>query len=189
MKIILGSKSVGRKEVLTNAGYTFNILVANIDEEAIRSEDYELLPLLIARGKTEALLPRIKEDAILITSDQVVVWNGELREKPKDADQARDWLRNYSKHPSKAVTSVVVTNTHTGKTAEGVDIVKVSFNKIPDDVIESLIKKGRILNTAGACIAEDPLLSPYIKTLEGDIDSLTGLPMRLTEKLMEEVGY
>jgi septum formation protein len=189
MKLILGSKSVGRYEVLSNAGYEFDVMVSDIEEEAIRTGDYELLPLLIARGKKDALLPKIKEDAILITSDQVVVWNKRLREKPKDKNEARDWLRTHFKHPSKAITSVIATNTKTGKSAEGVDIVRVYFKKIPDNVIEKLIKKGRILNTAGACVAEDPLLNPYIKKLEGDLDSLTGLPMKLTKKLLEQVGF
>src|SRR5690606_31238710 len=130
--------------------------------ESIRTDNYELLPLLIARGKKEALLPRITDDAILITSDQVVVHNGELREKPRNDDEARSWLNSYSMHYSTAITSVVVTNTKNGKTAEGVDIVKVYFKKIPIEVIEKLIDKGTILHTAGACVAEDPLLNPYI---------------------------
>lgn len=189
MKIILGSKSVGRYEVLKSSGLRFEVMVSDINEESIRSDNFELLPLLIAREKTKALLPKIKTAAILITSDQVVVCNGQLREKPKDENEARVWLKSYAKYTSKAITSVVVTNTKTGKSAEGVDIVKVHFRKIPNDVIEKLIKKGRILQTAGACAGEDPLLNPYIKKLEGDLDSLTGLPMKLTEKLMRRVGF
>ncbi len=189
MKLILGSQSIGRKEVLTAAGFHFDVMVADIDEKAIRNDNFELLPLLIARAKTKALLPTIKDDAVLITSDQVVVCNGELREKPKDENEARSWLESYSLHPSKAITSVVVTDTKSGKQVEGVDIVDVFFDPIPDDVIEKLISQGRILRTAGACIAEDPLLTPYIRELRGDMDSLTGLPMRLTKKFLAEVGY
>lgn len=189
MKIILGSKSPGRREALERHGYKFDVMVSGINEEAIRSDDYWLLPLLIARGKAKALLPKIKEDAILITSDQVVVCNGELREKPKDALEAKKWLKSYEHHHSIAITSVVVTNTANNKTAEGVDVVKVYFNKIPDKIIDMLIKKGRILQTAGACVGEDPLLNPYIKKLDGDMDSLTGLPMKLTQKLLKEVGF
>ncbi len=189
MKLILGSQSIGRKEVLTAAGYTFDIMVADIDEKAIRNDNYELLPLLIAREKTKALLPKIQEDAVLITSDQVVVCNGELREKPKDAEEARTWLKSYEHYLSRAITSVVVINTITGKYAEGVDIVDVIFDRIPDEVIDKLIAQGRILKTAGACIAEDPLLSPHIKELKGDLDSLTGLPMKLTKKFLDEVGF
>lgn len=188
MKLILGSKSFGRREVLEKAGYRFEVMTADIDEEAIRHDDLEILPLLIARGKTEALLPRINEDTILITSDQVVDWKGELREKPKDALQARNWLKSYEYYPSKAITSVVVTNTQTGERAEGVDIVYVHFKKIPHDVIDKLISQGRILQAAGACIGEDPLVKPYIERLDGDMDSLMGMPLKLTERLVKEVG-
>ena len=189
MKLILGSQSIGRKEVLTAAGYDFEIMVADIDEKVIRDDNYELLPLLIAREKTKALLSKIQEDAVLITSDQVVVCNGELREKPVDQNEARTWLRSYAFYPSRAITSVIVANTITGKQVEGVDIVDVIFDKIPDEVIEKLIAQGRILKTAGACIAEDPLLNPHIRELHGDLDSITGLPMRLTKELLSQVGF
>lgn len=189
MKLILGSKSLGRREVLQKAGYKFEIMVANINEEAIRDKDFELLPLLIARGKTKALLPRISEDSVLITSDQIVVCNGELREKPKNIKQATEWLRSYSYFPLKAVTAVVVTNAKIKVQEEGIDIVNVHFRKIPDNVIQQLLSQKRVLQTAGACIGEDPLLNPYISRLEGDMDSLTGLPMKLTQKLLKKVGF
>ena len=189
VKIILGSKSKGRKQVLEDAGYKFDIMVSDINEEAIRHDDLSLLPLLIARGKMNALLPKISEEAILITSDQIVVYNGELREKPRDKEEARIWLESYSNNISTAITSVVVMNTKTGSVSEGVDTVNVHFKKIPHTVIDKLIEKGMVLHTAGACVGEDPLLNPYIQKLEGELDSLTGLPMKLTEKLMHDVGY
>lgn len=187
MKIILGSKSAGRKLVLERAGYNFDILTADIDEKAIRTDDYEKLPLLIAREKAKAILPKIKESAILITSDQVVVCNGELREKPENEEEARRFLESYAQYPAQTNTAVVVTNTETGKQAEGVDIAKAYFKAIPEDVVDKVLLEGKVMHAAGGYIVEDPTISLYVDHIEGEKNSVTGLPLKLTEKLMAEV--
>jgi septum formation protein len=56
MKIILGSSSPWRKEVLKSMGFDFKVLSPDIDEKAIRDVDPTQLTLQIARAKTEALL-------------------------------------------------------------------------------------------------------------------------------------
>lgn len=188
MKIILGSQSTGRKQVLTNAGYTFDIMTADIDEKSIRSDNYKELPLLLAQAKAAKLLPQITEDAILITSDQVVVCNNELREKPESEEEAYRYLRDYSAgSPAQTHTAVVVTNTKTGKQAEGVHTVQIYFHQIPENIIASLIKEGTIMKTAGGFMVEHPLLKPYVKQIDGPRDSVTGLPLKLTEELIKKV--
>lgn len=187
MKIIIGSKSIYRQKILRDAGYTFEIMPANIDEKAIRSKDYTLLPLLIARAKAEALIPKIHEPAFLITSDLVVICNGELREKPESIEHAYRYLKSYAQYPAQTYNAVVVTNTQTQVKAEGVDEATVFFKDIPNDVIHELIKKEIIMNAAGGFTIEDPLLSPYVDRVEGAEDSVLGLPMKLTEDLIKKV--
>lgn len=188
MKIILGSKSFGRQQVLKRAGYRFSVVPANIDEKKIRSENFEELPMLLARAKAKEIQKNIKENAVLITSDQVAVWNNKLREKPENLEQAREYLKTSSFYPTKAITAVVVTNLVTGKQAEGLDIVTVEFNPLPEEVITSLVKEGKVLDAAGGIIVEHPLIKPYIKSIDGELDSVTGLPLELTEKLIQEVS-
>ncbi len=187
MKLILGSQSIGRRQVLEKAGYKFTVIPADIDEKKIRSDDYRELPLLLAQAKAKILVDQIKEDALLITSDQVAVCNEELREKPENIQQAREYLETSSKFPIHTYTAVVVTNLKTKKQAEGLDIVTVNFHPIPDSVIDKLLDEGKVLNAAGGIIVEHPLIKPYIKSISGDIDSVTGLPLKLTEKLINSV--
>lgn len=54
------------------------------------------------------------EAALVITSDQVIVYQGQIREKPEDEAQAREFLRSYEHHPAEAIVGVAVTNTKTG---------------------------------------------------------------------------
>ena len=45
MKIILGSQSENRKQVLAEAGYAFEVMVSHVDEKAIRHENLYELPI------------------------------------------------------------------------------------------------------------------------------------------------
>lgn len=186
MKIILGSQSFGRQQVLKNAGIDFEVMVADIDEQAIRSENYQELPLLIAQAKSEKLRQEIKEPAILITADQVVVCNGELREKPETEARAREYIESYSIYPATTITGVVVFNNDTGKQAEAVDTAEVFFKPLPDSMVDKLVEEGKIFHAAGGFIVEHPLVEPYVERIDGDINSVTGLPLEVTLKLIEK---
>lgn len=189
MKIILGSQSPSRRRVLAAAGYTFDVMPADIDEKAIRADDYHELPLLIARGKAEALLQTITEPALLITSDQVTVFKGELREKPESPEQARAWLKEYQgDNPSVAHTAVVMVDTQTGERREGIDTVNTWFDPLPDAVITELIETGKVFGWAGAVGVDDPLFEPYVRRMDGPVDSILGLPLELVERFMAELA-
>ena len=206
MKIILGSASKWRKDILERMGYefvetsshltsrledqssTFEVMAADIDEKAIRFDDPQKLSLALANAKADALLPKINNEAILITSDQVDICNGEIREKPKDAEQAREFLRSYNKYPAETVTAVVVVNTANQKRKDGMDIVKVYFHPLPENKINELIANGCIFSCAGGFCINDPVFKGLIERVEGEVDSVAGLPKELTKKLIEEVA-
>jgi len=186
MKIVLGSSSRWRKEVLTKMGFTnFITMSPDIDEKAIRDPDPRQLTLKIARAKAQALIPKLQQqDCILITSDQVVTWNGEIREKPTDPNQCREFLRSYRYHPAECVTAVCVYNTVTKQSFEGVDIAKQHFHPIPEDAIDGLIAQGDVMYCCGGFTIEH--MEPFLKELEGEVETVTGLPKTLTFKLIEQ---
>lgn len=186
MKIILGSQSKGRKKVMEEMGFQFEVMSSDIDEKAIRYDDPKVLTMTLAHAKADALFPKIKEEAILITTDGVVVCNGRVLEKPENDDEAREFLRGYAKYPAEVITSVVVTNTVTKKQAEGTDSAIIYFNPIPENVIDQLIAEKEIFALAGAFDIFG-LFEKYIQKIEGERESIIGLPKALTLKLMEEV--
>jgi septum formation protein len=165
-------------------GYTFAVMPAHIDERAIRSQDPGALTLALAHAKADALLPHIHEPALLITSDQVVVWQGTIREKPVYAEEARAFLRSYAESPAETVTAVVVTNTATGLRQQGVDRATVWFRRIPEEVIAQVIAQGDIFAHAGGFSITDPLLEAYIDRVDGTAESVIGLPTALTRQLL-----
>jgi len=186
-KIILGSQSSGRKKILEKMGYEFEVMVADLDEKAIRFEDPVKLTLALANAKADALLSQIKEDVILITADIVVSCNGKILEKPADEKEAREYLEMNSKCPVETVGSEVVINTKTGKRVQGTDVCKIWFKPFPQDVIDKYIATKDPFIHAGGFDIQHPLLSPYLDRFEGEVESIVGLSVALTEKLMKSV--
>lgn len=186
LPIILGSSSPFRALELKNAGYVFSTMHADIDEKAVRHDDFRNLPLLIAEAKADVLVPNISEPSILITADVVVVANGELREKPIDEAQARSWLASYAKGiPAVIYTGLVVVNTKTGKRASGVDECVVHWNSIPQEAIEKIIADGTIFATAGGFTNE--IAEAYGREPLAVSDRRRGIPLYLLEELIQKV--
>jgi septum formation protein len=191
LKIILGSSSRWRQQLLIEAGYRFTVMHANLDERQIRHPDPKELALTLAYAKAKVLIPKITEPALLITVDQVVVCNGEVFEKPETADEARKFMHFYNEHPAQTITAVVVTNTLTKKQAAKVDVVNVQFNFIPEAIIEQFIADSEIFSCAGGFQIEgrDGKLNQYIKAIDGAVDSVKGLPLKMLKELINLVIF
>ena len=174
-KIILGSASPARKKILQEMGYEFEVMPSGIDEKAIRSDDPKELVVMLAYAKAEALLLKIQDPVILITSDQVVVCNGAIREKPETEAKARQYLRSLAPCPVETVTAVVVTNTDVKKHCEGADMAKVIFSEIPAETIERYIQSGEAFTHAGGFDIANPQFMPYVKEIQGEYESILGL--------------
>ncbi|MBI2121296.1 MAG: Maf family protein [Candidatus Wildermuthbacteria bacterium] len=187
MKIILGTASKQRREVFEEMGYDFTVMSADINEKEIRSRNPEELTVALAKAKAAELLKRITEPAILITADQVIGRGGEIREKPKDADQAREYLRTCHEVPVRIVNGIAVTNTQTGAQAAENDTALVTFRQIPEEIVERLVGEGRVFSWAGAFATKDPLIAPYVASMDGADGSSRGLPKALVSRLMQEV--
>lgn len=154
--------------------------------------DPEALTLAIAHAKADALLPSLIPGTVLLTLDQVVMCNGQLREKPESESECRQFLNDYSTKPLQTVGAVVVTvvaeELTESKQFEGVDIAVQQFSPIPQQVVDQLIQKGDVMYCAGGITVEDPLLAPYLGKRQGSLDSIMGLPVALVKSLLEQAG-
>lgn len=196
-ELILGSGSKWRQKVLSDAGYAlFMTVPADIDEKAIRRCNAVDLTIAIAKAKAEAIvqgmggaqvLPII--DPLLITADQVVQVNiggvSGIYEKPESVEEARAILHSYGELGfCETVSSVVVTRVATGEQVYGVDIVKITFDPIPEERINAAVARGVVMGSCGAFVHEDPDIAPYIRKMYGPKDSVDGMPLFLLERLL-----
>ena len=187
MKFILGSSSPMRREVLQSMGYDFTILPPDIDEKAIRRDNPRDLVQAIAQAKMDAVLEMLSEEAIVITSDMVMVVDGMVREKPISKEQAYEFIADYTVKPQIATSATVVCNSVNGKRVCVVDEVTVTFDHIPEENIREFVESGEALRFAGGLVAEHPLFKPYIQ-VAGEWESLLGLPKTKVKEMIKSVS-
>ncbi|ANM69696.1 Maf-like protein [Arabidopsis thaliana] len=195
-KLILGSQSMARKRILAEMGYDYTIVTADIDEKAIRTEKPEDLVVALAEAKANEIISKLggesqfakdPQPTLLITADTVVVYKGVIREKPTTKEEAREFIKGYSGSHGGVVGSVLVRNLKTGVKKGGWDKAEVYFHEIPEQVIDGLIDDAITYKVAGGLTLEHPLISPFIDSVVGGVDTVMGLPKELTEKFINDV--
>lgn len=184
INIILGSSSLMRKKILESFFDHITIIKPEIDEKKIRCDDPYELPRMITKQKTlEVIRKLVDKDLcndihILITSDIISVFDGQVREKPIDRKEAFNFLKSYSNNEVTTVSSIFVTNLKTGKQVERTIIGKVKWNEISDEIINKVIDKGKIYDACGGFSIEDEDLKSCILSIEGGEDNIKGLSLK-----------
>lgn len=201
-RIILGSGSKSRLDIIEAEGFKVEVMKADIDEKSIGcrkdASAADNLVTSIAIAKADAILEFLKNNSsfqkledkssqILLTADQVVVHKSEILEKPNDLEQARKYIESYANNQCSTIGSIVVTNLSSGKRKYGVATSTIHFGAIPSDVIEKLLKEPMLLNCAGGLMVEHPLVQPYILRVDGSYNSLMGLCTDLLYSLLREL--
>jgi septum formation protein len=178
MRIILGSASASRQQILKDMGFEFEVLTADIDEKAIRDSDPLQLTLKIAHAKADALMEKAGPDALLITSDQVGAIGDDILEKPVSNEEAKQLYLKYQAQPRLAINGVVVTNTTTGERQEFTETATVYFKPMTEANIDKVFQSMDPTKYAGGYSVEHPAMKPYIDRIEGNINTVMGLPSK-----------
>lgn len=188
MRIILGSSSKSKKQVLLNAGYTFEVMVPSIDTKLYRNPDPYELANSLARAKAKSILQFLgDQSAVIIVSDQLVLHMNLVRDKPENYRQAYDFLSTCHKGTQIVVTAVCVIDTKTKIFLTDIDVATIEFEEIPDSVILKYLGTSDTFFRVGGFNHRHRLLKPYIKNIRGSDDSLIGMPLGVISNLLKKV--
>lgn len=163
-----------------------------LTEKAIRHNDPMEMPVLIAKAKAEAIMEKErmlnwKEPAILLTFDQIVLYRTNVREKPESYAEAVEYLSSYSGDAVSTVSAVVVTHVPSGIQMSSIDIATVYWREISPEVVKRVVDRGAVMNSAGGFLIEDEDLNGLIKGIDRPVDSVMGMPVDLTKRLIKDV--
>lgn len=205
-ELVLGTNSLHRRAVFERsdiaAEWRWRCLAADIDEKKIRHRSPAVMVEMIARAKSEAIASMLEEPSFLITTDEVVVFDGEVREKPENARQAAEWIAGYRGRTLTCVTALHVLDTGTGRSRSDVAFVDVSFldRGFTGEEVAATVARGSVLSTCGAYLRSDATYASQTAVLQGfdgrggrlPLDemehAILGLPLRMLGKFLQELG-
>ena len=179
IKIILASASPRRKELLTQIGVKFEIMISD-KETDIDSTDpikaCEKQAMQKALDIEEKAALKYKEDYIIIAADTIVALEDTILGKPKDKEDARLMLERISGKKHKVYTAVCVFNSRLKTQESFVEETAVEVAKLSKKDIDFYLSKDEAYDKAGA-YAIQGLFSRYIVGIEGDYYNVMGLPV------------
>ena len=133
-RIILGSNSPRRKELLAGLDIEFEVDTRNNFEEVYDPETpHERIPEVLSEGKSFGFHRDLKNEEILITSDTLVLCEGRVMGKPHSREEARDMLRHLSGKSHKVITAVTIRDNSNHRTVS--DTAVVYFKNLYDKEI------------------------------------------------------
>lgn len=184
-KIILGSGSPRRKELLGGLDIEFTVDTGNSFDEVYSPETpQEMIPEVLSQGKSHGFHRELASDEILMTSDTLVLCEGRVMGKPHSREEALDMLRLLSGRSHKVITAVTVRDSIRMKTVS--DTAIVHFKELTDSEIEYYVDNYRPFDKAGAYGIQEWIGYMGINRIEGSYFTIMGLPVHLAYSLLLE---
>ena len=187
-KIILGSNSPRRKELLAGLNIEFTVDTGNTFEE-IYSEDtpHHRIPEVLSEGKSYGFHRPLEEDEILITSDTLVLCEDRVMGKPRSREEAIDMLRCLSGREHKVITAITLRDSKSRKTSSDTAIVR--FKELSDNEIEYYVDTFKPFDKAGAYGIQEWIGYIGIGQIKGSFFTIMGLPVHLVyQELLNFIG-
>jgi septum formation protein len=179
MRLILGSGSPRRADLLRAAGYTFDIVVPDVDETQRDGEPPIEYVRRVAIEKSAAVLAA---DAIIVAADTAVVVDGAILGKPIDDADAARMLRQLSGRWHEVLTGVSVRSS--SRESGSVEITRVEFAKLSPAEVDWYVTNGEGRDKAGA-YAIQGLASRFIPRIDGSYANVVGLPIARVRELLK----
>lgn len=185
IRLILGSQSPRRREILDYFSLKYEQITPDFDEDQIIFEgDGAKYASKIALGKAESL-SMLYPDAAILTADTVVYKDKNIYGKPKDNLDAFRMLSELSGSWHSVFTGVVLK--YGAKTYVETEETKVLFNPLTPNQIDLYLNALHFADKAGG-YAIQLAGSLIVRRIEGCYYNVMGLPINVVNNLLEKVG-
>jgi septum formation protein len=183
-RLVLASASPRRRELLAQAGFTFDVISADVPEVRKPGEDPIHFVTRLAREKAEAVLAShpVTPDTMILGADTIVLVDDEVLGKPQDAADAARMLRLLSGQTHQVITGVCLAKGRERQRAAEVTFVR--FATLSDDEIAEYVATGEPLDKAGA-YAIQGRAGRWVPRIHGCYFNVVGLPLALVSSMIE----
>lgn len=185
-KLVLGSSSPYRKELLERLGIAFECISADIDESRKEGETPEALCVRLAREKA-LKVKELAPDAIIIGSDQVAVLGERILGKPHTREPAIEQLTAMQGQTVYFLTALCVVG-EKGEIFETMVPTVVTMKKLSQSTIEHYLDREQPFNCAGSAKIEKLGIALMKEVRSTDPTALIGLPLIETVNLLAKAG-
>ncbi len=184
-KIILASQSPRRQQLMTDAGFEFEVKTKEgIDEVFPEGLKKEEIAEYLAKLKARAFAEEINEETTLITADTIVWQKGKVLGKPVDYEDAFKMIKSLSGKKHWVITGVCITSAE--KQVLFYTSTKVYFAELTDEEIHYYVEKFQPYDKAGAYGIQEWIGHIGIEKIKGSYFNVMGLPIQRLYKELKK---
>jgi septum formation protein len=189
--LVLASASPRRRELLAQAGFSFEVCPAHIPEDPRPHEDPIAYVTRLAREKAQAVFTRLSATPgtsahlAVLGADTTVTLDNHILGKPEDPADADRILRLLSGRTHRVITGVALVTARATEVAAAV--TSVQFLTLSNEEIAAYVATGEPMDKAGA-YAIQGRAARWIPRIEGDYCNVVGLPIALVSALLESAN-
>lgn len=188
MQLVLGSSSPFRKKLLQRLTSEFICVSPDIDETQLPEESPEALVERLSIEKAEAVSQQVSE-SLIISSDQIAIFNGEILGKPHTHERAVAMLSSFSGNSVRFETGLCLLNSVTEQYQYKSIPTVVHFRELSSDTIETYLVKDKPYKCAGSFQAEGLGIVLFDHLESTDPNALIGLPLIELTSMLANEGY
>jgi len=197
-RIYLASRSPRRRELLTQIGVPFSLLLfrtgsrfdEQVDESPLADENADDYVVRVARTKAEFGARLVQSRQLrphpVLAADTTVELDGKIYGKPTDTADAIAMLKAFSGRTHRVLTSVAIT--WKGRLECRTNVNEVSFRDLSDTEIRQYVQSGEPMDKAGSYGIQGSA-AMFVSEMRGEHSGIVGLPLCATTMLLREIGY
>lgn len=177
-KIILGSASPRRRELLAGLDLEFTVDTGNTFDEVYDADiPAEDIPAVLSKGKSFGFHRELDQNEVLITSDTLVLCGDRVMGKPHSREEAIDMLKSLSGRDHKVITAITIRDNTKCRTSS--DTAVVHFKSLTNSEIEYYVDAYKPFDKAGAYGIQEWIGYIGIDRIDGSYFTIMGLPVHL----------
>lgn len=176
-RYILASGSPRRRELMAMLDVDFRVDTSRpVDEVVPEGTTAEETPAYLSRLKAQPYMDSLQPDEVLVTADTVVILDGKVIGKPKDADDARATLARLAGKTHKVITGVSIGRPD-GSLTTFSEVTEVEFDTLTPTEIDYYVERYSPLDKAGAYGIQEWIGAAAVKGIRGSFYNVMGLPI------------
>lgn len=184
--LVLASASPRRAQLLRDAGITFDVQPADVDETVRAGETPQSYVRRVAQAKARKAAEGL-DGRVVLAADTIVVVDDEILGKPRDAEDAKRMLRRLSGRTHEVLTAVCLLAPQAPVESCEVCATMVEFASLTAADIDWYVTTGEPFDKAGA-YAIQGLASRFVERIEGSYSNVVGLPVSLFCRMCKDAG-
>ena len=186
-KIILGSGSSRRKELLEMTGIKFIVNSNPVNENFPESLKRKEIAEFIVTKKTKPFREIVKENQIIITADTLVWFEDKCWGKPNDKNDAKKMLKMFAGLSHEVITSVgFLTSNHFEILTE---VTEVTYKDLNEKEINYYVDTVNPIDKAGSYGIQDWIGMIGVERIKGSYTGVLGLPVpQVTSQILKIIN-